>query len=85
MKEEVIKKKREIRQMGGQNSAPTLKFQLSCWVNLVKLSLLSQLPKKKFPYFILFSSSKKSKINSKKKKRKIFLERIKYKRFKFKV
>ena len=30
MKEEVIKKKREIRQMGGQNSAPTLKFQLSC-------------------------------------------------------
>ena len=67
MEEEAKREKREIWWMGGQNSAPTLKIQLSCWVNSVKLSWLNQLPKKKvflftFLFYFLVPLPKKIKL-----------------------
>ena len=46
MKEEAKKKKKGKWWMGGQNSTPTLKLQLSCWVNSQK--------KKFFSFYFLF-------------------------------
>ena len=63
MKEEA---KREIW-MGGQNSAPTLKLQLSCWVNSQK--------KKFFSFYFLFFS-----IPRKKKNQNHIMEREKLKK-----
>ena len=67
MKEEAKKKKKGKWWMGGQNSTPTLKLQLSCWVNSQK--------KKFFSFYFLFFS-----IPRKKKNQNHIMEREKLKK-----